>query len=67
MKLEAFMNEHDLTDKSFGERIGKSRIQVYRYRHGMQIPTKNTMQKIVDVTQGAVDPASFYQSQDRPQ
>lgn len=62
MKLESFMNEHDFTDKSFGERIGKSRIQVYRFRHGLQVPTKKTMQKIIDVTAGAVDPASFYQT-----
>ncbi len=66
MQLDDYMKAHDFTDKSFGERIGKSRIQVYRYRHGMQIPGREAINKIFQITEGHVPPASFYPSNQSP-
>lgn len=61
--LSEFMQDNDYTDESFGERIGKSRMQIYRYRHGLQVPTKKTMQRILEESGGVIDPSSFYQAQ----
>ncbi len=55
------MQENELTDEGFGERIGRSRMQVFRYRHGEDVPSKKTMERILQVTEGQVQPGSFYQ------
>jgi transcriptional regulator with XRE-family HTH domain len=57
------MNANNYTDKSFGEQIGRSRLQVLKYRHGKAIPGKSTMQRILEVSAGQVTAASFYTSQ----
>lgn len=59
-ELNEFMKKEGLTDKKFGEMIGKSRIQVYRYRNGEQIPDKETVIKIHEISNGQVPPGSFY-------
>lgn len=60
-KLSAYMKDNNLTDQGFGDLIGRSRMQVFRYRRNEQMPDKDTMLRILEVTKGAVDPASFYQ------
>lgn len=61
MKLDTYMTDNDYTDESFGEQIGRSRMQVFRYRHGLAVPRKNALQRIVKVTKGQVTAQSFYQ------
>lgn len=61
MTLDEYMKANELTDKCFGEHIGKSRVQIYRYRNGIQIPGKEAMRRISEVTGAKVTPASFYQ------
>lgn len=63
MTLDDYMIKEKLTDQEFGDRIGKSRMQVFRYRHGLQVPGKKTMPVIIEKTCGRVPPSSFYPAQ----
>lgn len=60
MTLDEFMKNNDYTDESFGKRIGKSRIQILRYRQGVQIPGRDAMKKIFKISGGHVTADSFY-------
>lgn len=59
-QLDTWMTENDETDESFGQRIGRSRLQVFKYRHGLAVPRKDAMESIGEVTKGQVNPSSFY-------
>jgi hypothetical protein len=63
MKLDEYMKQHDLTDEGFGERIGKKRLTIFKYRHGLIVPGKDAMERIVSITEGRVTPNDFYASQ----
>ena len=60
MRLADYLSQHGLTVTVFGERIGVSHASVVRYNNGQRFPSQKTMQKIVDVTAGAVQPNDFY-------
>jgi len=60
MSLDEYLKAHNLTDEEFGERIKRSRMQVFRYRNGRQIPRPAVMKRISEVTGGAVTANSFY-------
>lgn len=60
MNLDAYMKSTGYTDESFGERIGRSRLQVFKYRHGLAIPRKIVMNKITKVSKGQVAESSFF-------
>lgn len=61
MTLKEWMKLKELSDEAFGQLIKRSRMQVLRYRHGEQIPARKTMEKICEVTDNQVTPASFYE------
>lgn len=61
MKLDTYISDKKMTDESFGEQIGRSRIQVFKYRHGLAMPRKDAMERIVEVTKGQVTSQDFYQ------
>lgn len=68
MKLDEYMKQQDLTDESFGRRIGVNRLQVLKYRHGNAKPREEVMQKIHDESDGQVTANDFYNlSQQTPQ
>jgi hypothetical protein len=60
-QLDTYMTENNETDESFGQRIGRSRLQVFKYRHGKAVPRKDAMERIHEVTKGQVTAQSFYQ------
>ena len=61
MKLSDFMAARGLPDAEFARLIGVgSRMAVMRYRRGERIPRPEVMRRIVEVTNGAVGPADFY-------
>ena len=63
LTLEQYMRENNLTDQGFADLIGRSRMQVIRYRKGVQMPRRKVMEKIEEVTKGQVGPSSFYSPQ----
>lgn len=58
--LDTYMKANDLSDEAFGKSIKRSRMQVYRYRHGIQVPGRKTMSSIIKATGGEVTANSFY-------
>ncbi len=60
MRLSAWLSMNDVTQHAFAELIGSSQPQVARFAAGTRIPNKETMRRIVEVTQGAIDPRDFY-------
>ena len=61
MKLSEFMAGQKIGDAEFARLIGVgSRMAVLRYRRGERIPRPDVMRRIVEVTQGQVGPADFY-------
>jgi len=60
MTLDEYMKKQGLTDQQFGDRIDRSALQIFKYRHGKAMPPKQTMLKIVEVTDSEVPIESFY-------
>lgn len=60
MKLADYLKSNDLTEKDFGDLIGKSQAAVNRYCQGERIPGKDVMTRIVTVTGGQVQPNDFF-------
>lgn len=56
MKLSAYLKENNLTPQDFAPLIGVQWPAIYRYMSGKRVPTKPVLQKIFDVTKGAVTP-----------
>lgn len=54
------MGERNLSDAEFGALIERSRQAVHRYRSGDRMPDQATMEKIFEVTDGAVTPNDFF-------
>lgn len=61
MKLSAYLQDHEISPAEFAAKIGaESRMTVTRYAKGDRIPTREMMEKIFEVTGGAVRPDDFY-------
>ncbi len=58
--LDQYLTDKGLSDEGFGEQIGKTGMQVGRYRRGLAIPREEVMENIYDETGGVVPPNSFY-------
>lgn len=63
MRLNDYINTHDLTRALLAEKLGVSHETVRRYLTGESVPRPRTMQKITDLTEGQVTPNDFYTSQ----
>lgn len=60
MKLGDYLSLHGIDPVAFGQRIGRSKAQVYRYISGESVPRKATLQKIERETEGAVTANDFF-------
>ena len=54
------MDDRNLSDADFGALIERTRQAVHRYRTGDRMPDQATMEKIFEVTGGAVTPNDFF-------
>ncbi|MEH6521567.1 helix-turn-helix transcriptional regulator [Sulfitobacter sp.] len=54
MTLKDYLNQNKLSLKTFGNLCGVSAPTVLRARDGINIPSRRTLQAIVDATDGAV-------------
>ena len=48
--INKYIIENDLTNKKFGELIGKDEATIRRYRTGKALPSHDAMEKILTVT-----------------
>ncbi len=60
MKLARFLIAHQMTPAAFARLIGVTRNAVHRYVRGERMPAPEVMERIVQVTEGAVTPNDFY-------
>lgn len=59
MRLAEYLKDRKLSDGKFAEKIGKSRQTVHRYKNGERFPEKDALNKIFEVTGGAVTANDF--------
>lgn len=61
MKLGDWLKWKEMTREAFAELVGVTHASVSGYALGNHIPGREPMRKIIEVTEGAVTPADFYQ------
>lgn len=61
MTLRDWRKVNKLTQAETGEFLGVTQMAVCRYERGERIPSQPVMQRIVELTDGQVQPNSFYQ------
>ncbi len=54
MTLDEYMNKNGMKDAEMAEKLDVTVVSVGRYRNRKRRPTWEVMQRIIDVTQGAV-------------
>lgn len=59
MRLTDWMALKGVTNKQLAERLGVSQVAVLRYRRGDRIPHWDILQKLTEVSDGAVMPNDF--------
>lgn len=62
MKLEEYLKRHSLTASEFARRANITVSTVHRAAAGTVIPSTETLQRIAEATNGAVQPNDFYSS-----
>lgn len=60
MTLADYLNQHSINDDDFAAKIGRDRSSVFRLRKGSHKPPPDLMQKIAEVTDGAVLPNDWF-------
>lgn len=60
MKLRDFLSDRSLSEAELGRLLGVGQATVNRYIRGERIPRPEVMRRIVEVTEGKVGPADFY-------
>lgn len=60
MTLNEYIAQQGITASEFARRLGVSAETVRRYREGERIPRREEMQRIFEVTGGAVAPNDFF-------
>ena len=61
MKLNRYLSLHDMTLTDFAKKVGVSAEAVRRYSNGQRMPRPKQLQRIREVTNGAVEPNDFIQ------
>lgn len=54
MKLETYLKDNSLTDEAFASIVGVSQSQISRIKRGKSWPTRDLVNRIAEVTSGAV-------------
>lgn len=60
MKLEMYLNKHNLSRRSFGKLLGSGHGTVCDYISGRRTPCASKMKQIVQITGGEVMPNDFF-------
>ena len=60
MQLRQWLDDNEVTNGDFGERIGRTAEAVRRYASGDRVPDRETMPKIVRETGGLVTANDFF-------
>lgn len=60
MLLVDWLLHREISDAKFAEMIGKSRIDVFRYKKGEVMPRPEVVARIEEATGGAVRPVDLY-------
>lgn len=59
MRLKTYLELRKISPAAFGEMVGASEPGVVKWMRGERVPRRETMRKIMDVTDGAVGPSDF--------
>lgn len=60
MNLREFLKARSMSEADLGRALGVGQATVNRYIRGERIPRPEVMRRIVEVTDGQVGPADFY-------
>jgi Helix-turn-helix len=60
MKLGSYLTKEKITPGAFAEKIGVTVQAVHRYLADERVPHRDVMQRIVEHTQGEVQPNDFF-------
>lgn len=61
MKLKEYRTATNMTQKQLAALLGVSELTVLKYEDGSTLPSKKVMQRIYEMTRGAVMPNDFYE------
>ena len=61
MKLSMYLVENGLTGAQFGERVEASAEAVRLWVNGQRLPSRGSMNRIMEATGGAVQPNDFFE------
>lgn len=64
-RLKDWIDQKEMPVAEFGRRIGRSRMQVWRYMYDGVIPRPDVMDRIAEVTEGYVTHSHFYERSSR--
>lgn len=59
-KIKIYIKKQQITVKEFASTIGVRRETIYKYINNSRTPSPKTMRKIVEVTNGKIQPNDFY-------
>jgi len=54
MRLDEYLNDHNISPAAFAETIGVRRMQVWRYLNAGVVPRPQVIQRIFEASEGAV-------------
>lgn len=54
MKLSAYLSQHKIDERIFGESLGVSEFAVRKWRYGQRTPSVEVIHRISEITDGAV-------------
>ena len=66
MTLKEYLDLNKVSLKAFGERCGVSAATILRARDGVVLPSRKTMEAIVQATDGQVTPGEVWRIDDAP-
>ena len=66
MTLSEWLEKQDMSDATFGDRIGVTRQSVHRYKNNVRIPQWHIIERIRKETKGAVTVLDFVPNTDSP-
>ncbi len=62
-RLKQYLKEHGITGAQFAEMLGVGQSAVSMWLTGERFPSRENIQKIVELTNGEVQPNDFYKGE----
>ena len=60
LTLRQWMENNGCSNTQLGDLLGVAPSMVSKWRNGLDIPRRETMRRIYEVTKGQVEPSAFY-------